>query len=74
METKTKIYLDGKEVTDELDRQLLQNSFEQLMGLAIKLVGKKARFPHIKMKLISTGGATLYATFILISQAEEDEA
>lgn len=74
METKNKIYLGDEEVTEELDRQLLQNSFEQLMGLAIKIVGKKVMFPHIKMKLRSGDGATLYAVFLLISKAEEDEA
>ena len=65
METKNKIYLDGKEVTEELDRQLLQNAINLLMGLAKKIVGKAATFPHIMMKINTDAGEPLYVVTYL---------
>lgn len=71
--TKNKVYLDGKEVTNRLDRQLLQNSFEQLMGLAIKIVGEDVLFPEIKMLLRDIDGKPLYVILDFKDAPDEDE-
>lgn len=71
--TKNKVYLDGKEVTNRLDSNLLQTAFKQLMGLAIKIVGEDVLFPEIKMLLRDNDGKPLYVILDLKDAPDEDE-